>query len=125
IGPVPDRFHRRSLNENVRGKRLATASVLRQRRAMHSFHLIADAAIAGVTVNGWKILGWSGNLVFGARFIIQWIASERARKSIISPAGLPPKSLFSLHSSAPETSGKRAATSGMRAFQITEGGQSH
>lgn len=53
---------------------------------MHSFHLIADAAIAGVTVNGWKILGWSGNLVFGARFIIQWIASERARKSVI-PVG--------------------------------------
>jgi lipid-A-disaccharide synthase-like uncharacterized protein len=57
---------------------------------MHSFYLmadaIADAAIAGVTVNAWKILGWSGNLVFGARFIIQWIASERARKSII-PVG--------------------------------------
>ena len=53
---------------------------------MYSFHLIADAAIAGVTVNGWKILGWSGNLVFGARFIIQWIASERARKSVI-PVG--------------------------------------
>jgi lipid-A-disaccharide synthase-like uncharacterized protein len=57
---------------------------------MHSFYLIADAIadvpIAGVTVNAWKILGWSGNLVFGARFIIQWIASERARKSII-PVG--------------------------------------
>lgn len=68
------------------GKRLATTIVLRQRRAMHSFYLIADAAIAGITVNGWKILGWSGNLVFGARFVIQWIASERARKSII-PVG--------------------------------------
>jgi lipid-A-disaccharide synthase-like uncharacterized protein len=53
---------------------------------MHSFYLIVDAAIAGVTVNAWKILGWTGNLVFGARFIIQWIASERARKSII-PVG--------------------------------------
>jgi len=38
---------------------------------MHSLHLIADAAIAGVTVNGWKILGLSCNLVFGDRFIIQ------------------------------------------------------
>jgi len=53
---------------------------------MHSFYLIVDAAIAGVTVNAWKILGWTGNLVFGARFSIQWIASERARKSII-PVG--------------------------------------
>ena len=53
---------------------------------MHSFYLIVDAAIAGVTVNAWKILGWTGNLVFGARFIIQWVASERARKSII-PVG--------------------------------------
>src|SRR5436305_15352100 len=51
---------------------------------MHSFYLYADAMLAGVTVNAWKILGWTGNLVFGARFIIQWIASERARKSIIS-----------------------------------------
>src|SRR5207248_6664575 len=50
---------------------------------MYSFHLIADAAIAGLTVNGWKILGWSGNLVFGARFIIQWIASQRARNIIL------------------------------------------
>src|SRR5262245_9377837 len=49
IGPVPDRFHWHSLNENVRGKRLATVRVLRQPPAMHSFYLIADA-IADVPI---------------------------------------------------------------------------
>lgn len=36
-----------------------------------------------ITVNAWKILGWTGNLIFGTRFLIQWIASERAGRSII------------------------------------------
>ena len=31
----------------------------------------------------WKVIGYAGNAAFGARFIIQWIASERAGKSII------------------------------------------
>jgi lipid-A-disaccharide synthase-like uncharacterized protein len=50
---------------------------------MQHLQFLADVGAFGITVNGWKILGWTGNLVFGARFIIQWIASERARKSII------------------------------------------
>lgn len=36
-----------------------------------------------VTFNWWKAVGWTGNLVFGTRFLIQWIASERAGHSII------------------------------------------
>jgi len=36
-----------------------------------------------VTFNWWKVVGWSGNLIFGTRFLIQWIASERAGHSII------------------------------------------
>lgn len=31
----------------------------------------------------WLILGFAAQLVFGARFAIQWIASERAGKSVI------------------------------------------
>jgi lipid-A-disaccharide synthase-like uncharacterized protein len=53
---------------------------------MHTFQLLADGNLLGLSINGWKFVGWAGNIVFGARFIIQWIASERARKSII-PAG--------------------------------------
>ncbi len=33
--------------------------------------------------NVWKVVGYAGNAAFGARFVIQWIASERAGKSII------------------------------------------
>ena len=42
--------------------------------------------LAAVEVNAWKIIGWSGNLIFGLRFVLQWLASERAKKSII-PVG--------------------------------------
>ena len=31
----------------------------------------------------WKVVGYVGNLTFFSRFMIQWIASERAGKSII------------------------------------------
>src|SRR5580658_10247388 len=51
---------------------------------MQSF--LAILQLAAVEVNAWKILGWTGNLIFGTRFVYQWIASERAKKSII-PAG--------------------------------------
>ena len=36
-----------------------------------------------LAVHPWKIVGWTGNLIFGSRFLIQWIASERAGRSII------------------------------------------
>jgi lipid-A-disaccharide synthase-like uncharacterized protein len=48
--------------------------------------LLAILQLAAVEVNAWKIIGWTGNLIFGLRFVWQWIASERAKKSII-PAG--------------------------------------
>ena len=31
----------------------------------------------------WLIVGFSGQALFTARFLIQWISSERARKSVI------------------------------------------
>lgn len=48
--------------------------------------LLAILQLAAVEVNAWKIIGWSGNLIFGLRFVWQWIASERAKRSII-PTG--------------------------------------
>jgi lipid-A-disaccharide synthase-like uncharacterized protein len=47
--------------------------------------LLAILQLAAVEVNAWKIIGWTGNLIFGLRFFWQWIASERAKKSIIPP----------------------------------------
>src|SRR3954467_5776839 len=31
----------------------------------------------------WLIVGFAGQFIFGARFIVQWIASERERRSYV------------------------------------------
>lgn len=50
---------------------------------MKFFDFLAATQFAGLTVYPWKIVGWCGAAIFGMRFIIQWIASERAKKSVI------------------------------------------
>src|SRR6202040_233438 len=47
---------------------------------------IHSAMLALIVVTPWKIVGWTGSAVFSIRFFLQWIASERAKKSII-PVG--------------------------------------
>jgi lipid-A-disaccharide synthase-like uncharacterized protein len=32
---------------------------------------------------GWYVLGFAGQIIFGSRFFVQWIASERAKKVVI------------------------------------------
>jgi lipid-A-disaccharide synthase-like uncharacterized protein len=34
----------------------------------------------------WLIIGFAGQALFSARFIVQWIASERVRKSVVPVA---------------------------------------
>jgi lipid-A-disaccharide synthase-like uncharacterized protein len=34
----------------------------------------------------WHVIGFGGILVFSSRFIIQWIASERAKRSVVPVA---------------------------------------
>jgi lipid-A-disaccharide synthase-like uncharacterized protein len=53
---------------------------------MTVLQFLADTKIFGIVINPWKIVGLSGSVVFGLRFVIQWLASERARKSVI-PVG--------------------------------------
>jgi lipid-A-disaccharide synthase-like uncharacterized protein len=43
----------------------------------------AAQVFSGLTIYPWKIVGWLGAAIFGARFLLQWIASERAKKSVI------------------------------------------
>jgi lipid-A-disaccharide synthase-like uncharacterized protein len=65
-------------------KRLVALPVLSERhRRMNTMYLLADTKILGIALNPWKIIGLSGSLIFGLRFLLQWIASERARKSVI------------------------------------------
>ncbi len=35
------------------------------------------------TRDPWAIVGWVGQLVFSCRFIVQWIESEKQKKSVI------------------------------------------
>ncbi len=50
---------------------------------MNSLHLLAEANVFGIALHPWKIIGLSGSLIFGLRFVIQWAASERAKRSVI------------------------------------------
>ncbi|MEK7865934.1 MAG: lipid-A-disaccharide synthase N-terminal domain-containing protein [Planctomycetota bacterium] len=36
--------------------------------------------------NPWQYVGISGQLLFGCRFVVQWIATERAKKSVVPVA---------------------------------------
>jgi lipid-A-disaccharide synthase-like uncharacterized protein len=55
--------------------------------------LVHSAIAAFVIVTPWKIVGSAGSAVFSIRFFLQWIASERAKKSIV-PIGFWECSLF-------------------------------
>ena len=44
---------------------------------------LAETHVFGIVIHPWKIVGLTGSLVFGLRFLIQWVASEKARKSVI------------------------------------------
>ena len=46
-----------------------------------SFFAVTE--VLGIDMHPWKIVGLAGAAIFGARFVIQWIASERAKKSVI------------------------------------------
>ncbi len=37
-------------------------------------------------MTGWVVLGFIGQIMFSLRFLIQWLASEKAKKSIIPTA---------------------------------------
>lgn len=40
-------------------------------------------ALIPIELHPWKVVGLLGATIFGLRFLIQWIASERAKKSVI------------------------------------------
>jgi lipid-A-disaccharide synthase-like uncharacterized protein len=39
-----------------------------------------------INIDGWVILGFVAQALFTMRFVVQWIASERARKSVVPVA---------------------------------------
>ncbi|MEP6777190.1 MAG: lipid-A-disaccharide synthase N-terminal domain-containing protein [Chthoniobacterales bacterium] len=74
----------RALRAGFGDKKLFTTGDLNQRfRPMESLQFLAETKVFGIVFNPWKIVGWTGSLIFGLRFFIQWIASERAKRSVI------------------------------------------
>ena len=45
--------------------------------------LLAEFSSSDPTTMFWLSVGFIGQLIFGSRFIVQWIVSERAGKSVI------------------------------------------
>ena len=43
-------------------------------------------SIFGFTLGWWEAFGLIGNTIFGTRFFVQWIASEKARQSVVPTA---------------------------------------
>lgn len=43
-----------------------------------------DVFVAGI--DGWVVLGFVAQFMFMMRFVVQWIASERARRSVLPVA---------------------------------------
>jgi lipid-A-disaccharide synthase-like uncharacterized protein len=77
-------MNRSRCRRQVQHKKLVARSDLSERFGlMNSLQFLADTKVLGIALNPWKIIGLSGSLIFGVRFIIQWVASERARKSVI------------------------------------------
>ena len=37
----------------------------------------------GIYITGWKLIGYTGDLMFGGRWLVQFIASKRAGKPVI------------------------------------------
>ena len=46
--------------------------------------LLPGGKLFGIDWHVWKVVGWSGNLIFFSRFMVQWYATEK-RKQVVVP----------------------------------------
>lgn len=47
---------------------------------------IAWLAWSGIHMTPWKLVGWVGALMFGSRWLVQFVATRRARRPVIPRA---------------------------------------
>ncbi|WP_248310326.1 lipid-A-disaccharide synthase N-terminal domain-containing protein [Bosea sp. 117] len=43
-------------------------------------------SLSALSINPWLVVGFIGQALFTGRFLVQWIASERARRSVVPVA---------------------------------------
>ncbi len=48
--------------------------------------MVVDLGIIAFTLTTWTAIGFLGQIFFSMRFIVQWLASEKARKSVMPTA---------------------------------------
>jgi len=81
--PITTKWKTRRASLQKRKKLFTRGDLLDVSLVMHSTQILADTQLFGITWNAWKIVGFTGATIFGVRFLIQWLASERAKKSVI------------------------------------------
>ncbi len=42
-----------------------------------------ETTLGGLQLDGWTVVGLVGQFLFFMRFVVQWIATERARRTVI------------------------------------------
>jgi len=57
-----------------------------QQHALGQRLLLRTLNISSTATAGWVLVGLAGQLLFAGRMIVQWIASEKAHRSVIPPA---------------------------------------
>ena len=48
--------------------------------------LTPDGKFLGITWHPWKVVGWTGNILFSSRFFVQWWATEKHRRVVVPSA---------------------------------------
>jgi lipid-A-disaccharide synthase-like uncharacterized protein len=48
--------------------------------------LMPGGKFLGIEWHAWKIIGWTGNILFTSRFFVQWWATERQKQVVVPPA---------------------------------------
>ena len=47
---------------------------------------LVDGKFLGVEWHLWKVVGWTGNLLFSSRFFVQWWATEKQKRVVVPAA---------------------------------------
>jgi len=48
--------------------------------------VLGDGTFLGLSWDSWKAVGWTGNVLFGSRFFVQWWATERQKRVVVPTA---------------------------------------
>ena len=53
------------------------------RMSIHFDVVFFNNRFLGIEWNTWKVIGWTGNLVFFSRFVVQWWATEKKKEVVV------------------------------------------